>query len=65
MLIWFSVQLVVSATSGDTLKYYHQYLIFSLSQDLAKTAFAFTAGVKELESVKDPFFALSIPPAPS
>lgn len=65
MLIRFSQQCVVSATSGDTLKQYHQYLIFSHSQDLAKIAFAFTAGVKELESVKGLFFTLSIPLSPS
>jgi len=44
MLIRFSLQHVVSASSfGDALKQSHQYLISSLSQDLPKISFAFTA----------------------
>lgn len=60
----FTAVWAVSHFSGDTLKPYHQYLIFSLSQDITKVAFAFTARVKELKSVKG-LFTLSISSAVS
>lgn len=50
---------------GDALKQSHQYLIFSLSQDLPKISFAFTARVRKLQTVKDLFLTLFVPPSAS